>query len=903
MLAIGVLWWTVSREAGYTISGHALVDLLVVLGAVAGAWRRGLPWQDGLLWMLLSRRLHYDALSSLGGFPHLVILSWVIVAFLLTMVNKEGSRALLVIAHASLTMDAGMVKPIGMGMTIGWETSALDLLLLSWILRTLFLPRIESLSAPQPPGKMAYGFFLAAIWLLHWHRTGPASVLTGRYILTASLLLTFCIRLGAFDLSARDAVEALAISGLPICLIALGMGLADASDLAVLWRKRFFAGGLHPNLFGAWSLAMCLILAVPGSLCWIPAEGRRVMRGFGLGVYALMLFGAGSRIMLGLMLLALLVGVVIAAGRWRWLIPLGGMAGGFVALRILQEASWMEWTHNERWYIWASAWQAVSASLWTGKGIFAYAFLPQTIPLDRALWVYDWNYPHTHHLFLEALLWGGVPLVVMLGYLLIARYRRAAEAGETLWIPLLALNVAGLADFVWFTPGQLALGLLLLYLPDNSPSRPAYAGRPRGSWRGVGLALGLLAGVGLAFLPDAHRLTQEAIAAYSARNKNWSEVFDQANRLAPWRIEGRLLRLLFAWSAGVTPTPKDRAIVADLRCQWPDYYLLAYLEGRLALLAGSPEEAASHFRRSLALEPRDVYGIRWGLLALSEDAQGRDPASAAWQACQRIPWGGPLLLDHPVRGPAFRTMVKNGLLATPPSDVFALLPALTVTDSLLRGGERIDPACLDSWLLPGMPHWMREYALGLRLTAAGLASPEATLAACARDWPEYGVSRLLACLWAADRYDRFDLITSAARRLAAIWNYRNKNDEDLESPFLLSRALIARKEPMEAARLAARLLPMDPGNPWLLERYGDALAAAGSMPEARATWQEALSALPAARLEPGFPAGPRLGLAQVGDQWTLFFERALRRFDSLAPAYHREQWNALADRLQRKIKG
>ena len=122
-------------------------------------------------------------------------------------------------------------------------------------------------------------------------------------------------------------------------------------------------------------------------------------------------------------------------------------------------------------------------------------------------------------------------------------------------------------------------------------------------------------------------------------------------------------------------------------------------------------------------------------------------------------------------------------------------------------------------------------------------------------------------------------------------------NENLRSDFLSAGFL----PPDAVLERLQRLRENDPGNPWIIERCGDLLAASGRPDEAREEWRTSLKLAPSVRLEPVFSGGPRpWALGSTGDQWTLAFETALRRYDPDAGGYHRQEWDAFMARLRGK---
>ncbi|HOY69149.1 MAG TPA: hypothetical protein PLP29_19925, partial [Candidatus Ozemobacteraceae bacterium] len=247
LVLLAAFWWfRFEQPTGAALLSSPLIDAGLI--GVLAFWghRRGLAWQDGLLWLILSRRLHLDAYEGLEALQPLVQIAWLVLAAAWASVTTERGRFLLVVYHAGLTFDAGMARSFGLGMSVGWEAAPLTLLFLAAALRRVVLRGGE---ARFPAG--AVPVFLGMLAVVGIHRLGPAGHLTCAVTATVAAAMLFLATAPRDGSDGAEELAVLALGGIPLCLAALQLGIADAPDIAVFLRKRLSAGGLHPNLIAA----------------------------------------------------------------------------------------------------------------------------------------------------------------------------------------------------------------------------------------------------------------------------------------------------------------------------------------------------------------------------------------------------------------------------------------------------------------------------------------------------------------------------------------------------------------------------------------------------------------------------------------------------------------------------
>ncbi|HOT29973.1 MAG TPA: O-antigen ligase family protein [Candidatus Ozemobacteraceae bacterium] len=866
--------------------GLPAIDLAWMAACVGIASWRGRSFAENLLWITLSRHLHLAAMGEFEAFQALVSISWAAWGACLALAETDEQRMLLAGYHLGLTFDAGMCRPIGLGMSFGLDAAALDLLLVTAGMSRIAngrLPAIRWLPAALLAG--ALGFLAIA------HAGGPGSN-TAVMLLALASLTIFFLAPGTAAAAGDRLMQALVLAGFPIVLAAFGMMLGEA-DLWTAMQKRVFAGGLHPNLLAAYALGMLTFIIRPAEWDLIPAPARRVARAAACIAYLGILLASGGR---AAILVFLLTALLLHRRRFadactrRTLVP-ALVIGLLCIYKLFDTSLWFEVFHNERYLIWRAAVDQIRAHPWLGHGMMAFGQLPLALPDALRMIPADWIYPHTHNLFLEIALSGGIPLLVLF---LIAGFLWGTSAAVSAGAFGLggAFLALGLFDFVWFTPSLMALGMSAYSetARGSGSSDEAVPGKKWVPWSFAGILLIMI--YGIFSLHRAPFLFRQSVELLGNRNPAWVETLDRAATVRPTDLAIRLQRLLIRWSTGTAPSEADLAELDDIAAGWPGYYLPRFLRGRLREMAGHPVKSLEDLAASVSLEPRDLLGIRWARLALARAAAGTDATDAAWEAVLRGGWGPSLVLDHPAVGATMTSLLVSRWTAAAPKTVYEAQMIADIGICLARRGVPLPAKELDSALARSFPEHARDAWNLLDLVRVPPSEPMAD--------PSWGMGCLAFMLELAAKANRKEIFEDIYSKIQAKIVRRSKNNENLRSDFLSTGFL----PPDAAFERLQRLRESDPGNPWIIERYGDLLAASGRPDEAREEWRTALNLCSSVRLEPVFSDGPRpWALGSTGDQWTLAFETALRRYDPDAGGYHRQKWDAFMARLRAKAAG
>lgn len=863
--------------------GLPALDLAWMAACVGIASWRGRPFAENLLWIILSRRLHFAAMGEFEAFQILVSISWAAWGACLALAETDEQRMLLAGYHLGLTFDAGMCRPIGLGMSFGLDAAALDLLLVTAGMGRIAKGRLPTLRwVPAALLTEALGFLA----ILHVGGPGNSTAVT---LLTLVSLAFFFLAPGTTAAAGDRLMQVLVLAGLPIVLAAFGMMLGEA-DLWTAFQKRVFAGGLHPNLLAAYSLAMLTFIIRPAGWDLVPAPARRVARAVCFIAYVGILLASGGRASI---LVFLLTVILVFRRRFAdmcagWM-TVPALAVGLLCLyKLLDTSLWFEIFHNERFLIWRAAIDQIRAHPWLGHGMMAFGQLPLSLSDELRMIPADWIYPHTHNLFLEIALSGGIPVLALFltaGFL----WGTSPAVSSGAFILGMAFLALGLFDFVWFTPSLMALGMSA-YCETARGSGASGEPLPEKTRMPWAIMIFIFIVIYSAFA--VHRapfLFRQSVELLGSRNPAWSESLDRASVVRPADLAIRLQRLLIRWSTGTAPCEADMAEIDDIAAGWPGYYLPRFLRGRLRTMAGHPDQALEDLAASVFLEPRDLLGIRWAHLALARAAAGMDPSDAAWEAVLRGGWGPSLILDHPSAGARLKSLLGSRWAASTPKSVYEAQMVAEIGIHLIRHGVALPAKELDSALARSFPEHVRDAWNLLDLLRVPPPEPMTD--------PSWGMGCLSFMLELAAKTKRKEIFEDIYNKIQTKIVRRSKDNENLRSDFLSAGFL----PPDAALERLQRLRESDPGNPWIIERCGDLLAASGRPDEAREEWRTSLNLAPSVRLEPVFSGGPRpWALGSTGDQWTLAFETALRRYDPDAGGYHRQEWDAFIARLRGK---
>ena len=292
IVILAVLWWTrFERDSLDALLFMPFLDFVFIIFLAWAGNSRGCAWQDSLLWLILSRRIHLEAMSGLEGFKAIIPTAWIIWCVAWFFCNSEEDRFTLIFYHCGLTFDAGFSKTMGVGMPIGWEAAPLNILLLSATLKKLVAP------CPHMNLGKNVGIFLAGLgWLIILHKSSAAGHMTCVVAITSAILVSFlhiCFPKGGIWQS--NCIETLALAGLPICIAAIGLAFSESSLRELILGKRLFIAGLHPNILAAWAMGILLLLLKKDIFGDFHRHLKNPVKWLCFLVYGATLFGSGGR--------------------------------------------------------------------------------------------------------------------------------------------------------------------------------------------------------------------------------------------------------------------------------------------------------------------------------------------------------------------------------------------------------------------------------------------------------------------------------------------------------------------------------------------------------------------------------------------------------------------------------
>lgn len=295
------------------------------------------------------------------------------------------------------------------------------------------------------------------------------------------------------------AIAALISVGLQLYQMA---GLSTGEVLTDIWVLRFSPaqGRPYANMAQPNQLASLLLLGVAGFfwMAWRGWIGRRVLAGVvGLLIVGLALTQSRSA-MVTTMLLAITSAILVqkklvpaVVGRWTaalviwYAIALLLVYAVSVALGVGDGFALGTRTRNEtRWLIWTTFWEAALLEPWTGYGWRqSYEGLMRVFPSHPQF--NDWYFEQAHNLFLDLVLWCGIPLGGLLSVAVLSWFRQqrffARDHGRRIVQgAIVALFVHSFFEYpLYYAYFLLPAGVLIGYLNQTVEPPPRTIAVPR----------------------------------------------------------------------------------------------------------------------------------------------------------------------------------------------------------------------------------------------------------------------------------------------------------------------------------------------------------------------------------------------------------------------------------------
>jgi O-antigen ligase/tetratricopeptide (TPR) repeat protein len=864
---------------------------------VLSTWgiRKKIPFFQSFFFIALSRHVHLDSFKEVGSFPLFYGLSWIIWATAFVSQADPVRASILGFYHAGLSFDPGRVQSHGMGMTLGWDSASLQFFLLAPFLQkgtyVHLLTRVKD-------NKISIGALVAGlIWVLVLHGGGPTSFFTLRVTCFVA-----CLGLAALSISPKDRLFALSLliyGAVPIFLCGLGEAFFEGESLTIVFQKRLFTGGLHPNIFASTGAFFLLFLIGNHGEGIFPPLVQKASFAILFLLFLAVLILSGGR---GALLVFFLGGLIFCFMKLRKpSLPLimGATLGILlVVTRTVGSSEIQEWTNNERFYIWKSCLKLICENPWKGHGVFAYGILPQHIAHFQTFFTYDWNYPHTHNLFLELALTGGIPLMVAGGCCFLQSFREIVRKNVGEILVLVIMLLYGMIDLVFFVPSLMSFFLFLLLSFDASDlaKPPSIVKSPR--FLNFGFKPLLLLVFGCFFLEGAsERAFEKSLALLMKRSSTWVKQGDLAENLQSGNVQISLQRLFLRWATKAATPIQDEPTIRHIQQFFPRYYLPEFLSGRIFMQKGAFCDALTCFSRSVELEPRDTSGLRWAYVALMKKQLGLDYSEDLVIALSRGVLGQSLLLDHPEWGSEFfNTFLKiyprqNAQAQDIAEEMYRIFSGLT---------ERGDAIILQEYLtrnsqhFPSLKHF--EMALDKDFHWPAAVHPEISNIA------HYSFSQRKVLMKLAAHHGNFPLFEQIYSLIKNNWVRRNKDAEFWDGLYF-SLFFPAQYSIEDGQETINRLSFADPNNPWVQEKSADFFFQKGMMEEGLNHLSQAIKSIATARRDPMFAEGVRPWKnGPTGDQWTVAFEQLFRSMELNSGLYHAQKWAKMETRLLEKYK-
>ncbi|GEM_PF-3606859 len=862
-------------------------DYLVMAVSAAGFIFRRKNFSLNLLILALSYAMHNYSSIAVGTFPEFYQASWLgVCSFLLAYPDKSE---LAIAYHLGLNFETSLTRTTGLGMQSSFHSANAIILLVAIVLHRLMHQGVAFRADIRHLLALFSMIFLQAIHFL-FHRASYTLELTA----LLSALTVFWMTCDAGQ--RRQVIAATAFSGILTILISIGNVALLAESPGEIIRRRAWAAGVHPNKLATWAFACQLLL-------WLIEEPlskqvRTAIRVFQAFLWiAIILSGARLILAIAIVAHALWLGRKLLQDRRTWLPAITLMILSLT--RFLQKFNWAELLKNERLMIWYSATQNLISAPFTGFGAYPMSFLPQSFPEGSAFWIYDWNYPHAHQMLLELMLWGGVPFVtasfVIVFWCLkcnkITIYRSA----------LIFMLATGLLDFAWGSPAMLAIATFMLFFPFQPVERVCL---PSPVARIIALPAFLAAFAGLFAWQAKVQMFEKGTVLFSEGIKGWATVTEAATAgiVEPFPAMHLQTRLVSAGASGQEVLARGRTLLRE----FPDYYAVWFLQGRIHELQGEFVKAADCYARSLKLEPRDLTGVRSARLMLCKLAMDKNidqHKDLLLHIFKRGIWGRSLILNNPSH---FKTLqifgakVVDDYLKNPQG---RLIEKLFLIKNAAEWGMKIDLTLAReiSDSCAHFPDWLQD-----DLNSAILKmqfqekAPRELLEKNLKTAMGPATCRAVAFIALESGYPKIAI--AAYDRHRELYNFRGKNYEDLQMQFLAARAFIKLNRLDEARNELDRIAAFDHVNPFIFELLGEIESLRNNREKAVYFLNKASKFALNSRNLPYFIYGPNDDNWPEGDHWSLMIEKTLRVRDQQAKTYCMNEWRAYQAKLETRIE-
>jgi O-antigen ligase/tetratricopeptide (TPR) repeat protein len=842
-----------------------------------------------LLLLIISYDTHLYSLHSLGSFASFYQFSFLVNAAMVIWQPRWLEASILY--HLGLSFENSMMHTTGLGMQISFYAGNQTILVLAAILR-----RISTGSLSARFDRRHLTAYFIGLFLISGHALNLSSGYTSGYLMFFFSLIVF---FATTDEEKHDQfLVAFLLGGLIMVISALLNVAIISESLPEVFRRRASAAGCHPNRLATWVLAALWIINL------VKERFKNFSSEFMLLsflLWALLIF-TGARLILALALLSFAVYFLFSRKitfnfAFKLIAALIVLSSLY---RFSQQFSLAEVVQNERFSIWKSALANISAQPIHGHGIMSFAFLPQSFNTESCFWILDWNYPHSHQLFLELLLWGGIPLLIAFLFVFTKSFFQAR--GSNLKITLATLMLTGMADFSWNTPSMTSLAVFFLFanFNTNSITRQIKLGKRQ---KILPAFLILISILGIFRLQFGVQAFERAGRNFANTHQNWSEDAEIGKKIL-FKDPFPLMHQIVWQTVAGEKIEKLLRKSEILTKRFPDYYAVWFINARLHELNGNLQKASEGYERSLSLEPRDLNGIRTARLLISRlELNMKTELHVMLLAClKRGNWGIPLLLNHP----RFGEKLKN-LTPEVARDYFSKPDSLAIdrfflAKNLIEWGFKVDLEVVEDLRQQDFPAWIKDEiaAIELKIKSSNRTLSSDQLKQYLKESSGPAMCRIISELALAANDSEIAILAYQKHRRN--FNFRNKNHEDLDAQFVAARAYLRAGKPEKAIFELDRVGAYDPGNPFVHYLYAKIFAATKQNDLAMVSLEKAMLYLLNARYNPFYKEGPNSFNWPEGDHWTLVTEKSLRKRSENSLEYCANKWKSLAQSIKKDFQ-
>ncbi|GAB4272463.1 MAG: hypothetical protein Kow0029_11070 [Candidatus Rifleibacteriota bacterium] len=325
------------------------------------------------------------------------------------------------------------------------------------------------------------------------------------------------------------------------------------------------------------------------------------------------------------------------------------------------------------------------------------------------------------------------------------------------------------------------------------------------------------------------------------------------------------------------------------------------MRGRLAELMHDFEDASSSHRQSLKLEPRDLTGIRNARLAIASLRKntGLIIDSELLACLLRDSLGLPMLLNHPDFGNALKERLIKIADRYLTNSQLPDINRLHGVRNAIEWGIELNYENILRRMKSDLPDWAED-ELAAAVTGFEKIESIANLDKMIQMATGSAVLRKIMIKAQSNGFD--SLVDKAYKKLQSLYNYRNKNHDDLRARFIAAKSYLKTGAIEKALRELDFVWAYDQTNPFIECLYAEANLLKGKCDEAIRFYNKALNYIKVARNLPYYAERPNDYIWPEGDHWTLVIELTLRKRDPESFFYCRPQWDEFEKSIKKRLE-